>query len=391
MPLTVLVNAGPWLPVPPSSYGGVENMLSYLIPELRRLGHRVVLSTVRDSRISVDKYNYSFEEGQLRHIGAPYSDAIGIAHAHMQDVVHTIRTTPDIDVVHDVLEVVGPSMLATLGPDAPPVLHTLQWDLAGHSRFYRRFNGGNRVFFNGISGPQMQRAPDNVRQQSLGVVHNGIDVGDFDFCEDKADYFITLARFAYDKGQDIAARICSELGHRLQMAGTVGGIESPDHLFKELEDPSSPIHGYKDVAYYMGAVRVHESDKITWLGGVGGDQKRRLIARARAMLMPIRWEEPFGMAVIEALASGTPVVAMRRGAMPVLIEHGVNGFLADGEREFAQYLDRVGAIDPLECRRSVERNFSATTMAQGYGALYEEAIDRARNCAFFSPKPKLFG
>ena len=120
MSLTVLVNAGPWLPVPPSSYGGVENMLAYLIPELRRLGHRVLLSTVRDSSIEVDQRRYRFREGQLRHIAAPYCDAVSIALSHMQDVVEAIRTTPEIDVVHDVLEFVGPSVLAALGPAAPP-------------------------------------------------------------------------------------------------------------------------------------------------------------------------------------------------------------------------------------------------------------------------------
>src|SRR6266536_515036 len=278
MPLTVLVNAGPWLPVPPSSYGGVENMLSYLIPELRRLGHHVLLSTVQDSRIAADRYCYCFQEGQLRHIAAPYSVAVGIAHAHMQKVVETIRATPEIDVVHDIFEVVGPSVLATLASGGPPVLHTLQWNLTNHGRFYQQFDGGGRVFFNGISDPQMQHADENVKGQSLGVVHNGIDVNDFDFREDKDEYFITLARFAYDKGQDIAARICRELERPLRMAGTVGGIESPNLLFKELDDPASPLHGYRDVKYYLSCVRVHENHRIDWVGSVGGGEKRRLIA-----------------------------------------------------------------------------------------------------------------
>jgi glycosyltransferase involved in cell wall biosynthesis len=105
---------------------------------------------------------------------------------------------------------------------------------------------------------------------------------------------------------------------------------------------------------------------IAWVGSVGGARKRELVAGARALLMPIRWEEPFGMAVIEALASGTPVVAMRRGAMPVIIEHGRNGFLADDEEEFARYLQRVDEIEPEDCRSSVRDRFSAAVMAERY-------------------------
>jgi len=384
--LTVLVNAGPWLSVPPSSYGGVENMLSYLIRELRRLGHRVLLCTVRDSCIEVDEHRYRFRDGQLRSIGAPYYHAVSIALTHMQDVVEAIRTRPEIDVVHDVLEFVGPSVLAALGPAAPPVLHTLQWNLNLHHSFYSRFDGGGRVFFNGVSHPQMARAHNNVRKQSMGIVHNGVDVSDFDYRTDKEDYFITLARFSYDKGADIAARICRQLGYPLRMAGTVAGIETPELLFKELQDPSSPFHSYEDVRYYLKSVRIYENDRITWLGGVGGDEKRRLIAGARAMLMPIRWEEPCSVAVIEALASGTPVVAMRRGSMPVLIQHGVNGFLADDEHDFARWLREVDSIDRLECRRSVEPRFSAATMTEGYIALYERVISRARQAAHRQPQ-----
>ncbi len=292
MTLTVLVNAGPWLPVPPSSYGGSENLLFHLIPELRRLGHRVVLATVGESAIEVDERVWTFQEGQLRRIAAPYVEVVGIAQAHMRDVIETIRNVEAIDVVHDALEVVGPSMLSALGPDCPPVLHTLQWDLRNHPEFYQRFNGGGRVFFNGISEPQMARASESVRRHSVGVVHNGVDPRNFHFRADKDKYCITLARFSPDKGQDIAARVCRRLGVPLRMAGTVGGIESPKLLFEELLDRSSPFRDDKDVRYYLEAVRPCETDEITWVGSVGGDDKKELIAGARALLMPRLIELP---------------------------------------------------------------------------------------------------
>jgi glycosyltransferase involved in cell wall biosynthesis len=380
MSLTVFINAGPWLPVPPSGYGGVENMLVYLIRELQeRHSLRIILGTVGDSRIPVRHQVFRFQEGRHRHIAAPYLDTVSIAHGHMERVMKTIRIMRDIDIVHDFLEVVGPSMLAQLGLEGPPVLHTLQWNLANHEEYYRHFDGNGRVFFNGISDPQMQAASENLRRYSLGVVHNGVDVNDFTYQVEKYDYVITLARFTHDKGQDIAARMCAELGIPLKMAGTVGGIDSPNVLLKELNDADSPFHHYRDVKYYLQTVRPYEltHPRITWVGSVGGEEKKALVAGARALLMPIRWEEPFGMAVIEALASGTPVVAMRRGAMPVIIKDGHNGFLADTEQEFKDCLRRVGDIDPAACRKSVEDHFSAATMAKRYVELYEQVIRRA--------------
>lgn len=391
MPLTVFINAGPWLPVPPSGYGGVETMLMYLIGELRGRGHRVILGTVGQSDIKVDQQESVFWEGQHPQIDAPYSDAVWVAHQHMHKMLSVIRETESIDVVHDLLEIVGPTLLAELGPGAPPVLHTLQWNLRVHQEFYRDFDGRGRVFFNGISEPQMEAAVGNLRDRHLEVVHNGVDVNDFSFREDKDEYVITLARFARDKGQDVAARVCERLRLPLLMAGTVGGIASPGRLQSELSRRDSPFHDYKDVKYYCRSVRPYErrylvrpwrgkDRRIAWIGSVGGQDKRDLVAGAKALLMPIRWEEPFGMAVIEALASGTPVVAMRRGAMPLVIEHGYNGFLADDEQEFQECLQRVraGEIKPENCRRSVEERFSATRMAERYVRLYEQVIERGR-------------
>jgi glycosyltransferase involved in cell wall biosynthesis len=104
----------------------------------------------------------------------------------------------------------------------------------------------------------------------------------------------------------------------------------------------------------------------------------KFIANAKALLFPIDWEEPFGMAVIEALACGTPVIAMNRGAMPEIIKHGVNGFLANNEAEFFDYANRAEEIDPAACRRSVEEMFSADAMAAAYVTRYKKVISLAK-------------
>ena len=119
-----------------------------------------------------------------------------------------------------------------------------------------------------------------------------------------------------------------------------------------------------------------DGDAIRWVGTVGGAAKDELVGRARAALMPISWEEPGATAAIEALACGTPVIATRRGALPEIIEHGRNGFLADDESQFARLMLRAGEIDPLACRRSVEERFSSGVMAEGYLRLYREVLTR---------------
>jgi glycosyltransferase involved in cell wall biosynthesis len=377
MPLTVLVNAGPWLPVPPPDYGGIENVLACLIPELRKRGVRVVLCSVGESTVEVDDLRWAFPDGQFARLAAPYGQVMGVTHAHMANVLEALRERPDIDLVHDHLEVVGPGVLGALDPTAPPVLQTLHWDLRKHPEFYGSFDGRGRVFFNGVSNAQLATAPPNLRAQSLGAVHLGVDLAAHRFQADKGEDYLVLGRFTPFKGQDVAARICKELGVPLVMAGPVAGVPSPDELFAALKDPSSPLHGYGDVRHYLEAVQPFEDgERIRWVGTVGGAGKDALIGGARAVLVPISWDEPGATAAIEALACGTPVIAMRRGALAEIVEHGHNGFLADDESQFAQLMLRAGEIDPLACRRSVERRFSAAVMAEGYLRLYEEVLTR---------------
>jgi glycosyltransferase involved in cell wall biosynthesis len=377
MALTVLINAGPWLPVPPPDYGGIENVLATLIPELRSRGVEVVLCTVEESTVEVDDRRYAFPDGQFGRLAGPYAQVMGITHAHMATVLETLRERPEIDLVHDHLEVVGPSVLGALDGEGPPVLQTLHWDLRKHPEFYGSFDGGGRVFFNAVSNAQLATAPGNLRAQSIGVVHLGVDLAAHPFRRRKGEEFLILGRVTAYKGQAMAARLCKELGMPLVMAGPVAGVTDPEELAAALKDPASPLHGYDDVRYYLDSVQPFEDgDAIRWVGTVGGAGKTALIGRARAVLMPISWEEPGATAAIEALACGTPVIATRRGALPEIIEHGVNGFLADDEAELAHWMQRTGEIDPAACRRSVTERFSAQAMAAGYLRLYREVLAR---------------
>ncbi|MFD0788470.1 glycosyltransferase, partial [Micromonospora azadirachtae] len=171
MSLTVLMNAGPWLSVPPPGYGGIENVIATLVPELRRLGVRVVLASVADSALPVDELVSVFPDGQFGALQRPYNQVCGVAQAHLAGVVRQLHARDDIDLVHDHVEAVGLATLTAMGPDAPPVLHTLHWDLAKHPALYGTLDGGNRVRVNGVSASQLARGPRALREHCVGHVH----------------------------------------------------------------------------------------------------------------------------------------------------------------------------------------------------------------------------
>ena len=378
MRLTVLMNAGPWLPVPPKGYGGIENVVATLVPELRRRGVRVLLASVGTSSLPADELIWCFRQGQFERLAAPYAQVVGVTHAHMQHLVQVLRTRREVDLVHDHLEVVGAATLAALGQDGPPALQTLHWDLRKHPEFYGSFDGGGRVFFNGVSRQQLGDAPPRLREQVLGAVDLAVPLERYPFRAGKEGWFLALGRITPAKGQDVAARTCKELGERLVIAGPVAGIPDPAALAARLAHPGSPHHTYQDVRFYLDAVRPFEDgERIRWVGTVRGGEKLELLSRAKALLMPLRWSEPGGTAAIEALACGTPVVALRRGALAGIVEHGVTGFLADDEQELAEYLRCVDGIDPAACRRAAEERFSAPVMADRYLELYREVLSRA--------------
>lgn len=379
MSLTVLVNAGPWLTVPPGGYGGIENVVATLVPALRERGVRVVLCAAAGSTLEVDELVETVREPMFEHLAGPYNQMMGIAHAHMQRVVATLRAHGDtIDLVHDHLEVVGPSVLAAMGAGAPPVLQTLHWDLRKHPDFYGRFDGGGRVFFVGVSDAQVARAPEALRRQALGAIPLAVDLSQVPFQPVKDPRFLVLARITEIKGQDLAAQVCRDQGWPLDIAGPVAGARGPEELSAGLADPDSPLHANADVRFHLDRVApLLDGEDIRWVGSLTGDHKFEVLGRARALLTPIRWDEPGGTAVVEALAAGTPVVGMARGALPMLVEHGVTGFLAEDPAELPGLMARVGEIDPEACRRAAQERFSAGAMAGAYLRRFEEVLARA--------------
>lgn len=390
--LRVAMIAPPWLALPIKGYGGIELVVESLVEELTKQGVEVVLFANGAHKMPKIVTHSYYKQELFDKIDWPYYDApLQIMQTHLHFALQKIEADGNFDIIHDHNPYIGPSFfsLASRILGVPPALHTFHGPPFSNKQSLVQGQVDNRpqlkhmTFDNFyavcISEAMARQAPAEMKPYLLPAVHNAINVANFPYSATKMDYYITLARFTADKAQHIAAKYATKHKKRLRMAGTVAGIGSHRRLLLELSNPLSPYRNNEEFRYYSDKVLpyVIKNPKITYVGNLSGIKKSKFISQAKALLFPIDWEEPFGMAVIEALACGTPVVAMNRGAMPETIEHGVTGFLANNEKEFEEYMLRVNEINPADCRKSVEKKFSATLMAQNYIKRYKSVIKKA--------------
>lgn len=388
--------APPWLKIPPEGYGGVESVIDGLVKGLMENDVEVEIFGVGKKSLHGAKVHPVTPHEEFENILKPmYDYALPTPCAHLLKSLKMIAEDGAFDIIHDHNYFVGPAVLSYAAGHGglPPAVHTIHGPqltsekmikegVFDNRNYWKSLQGEHGCYLVPISDAMRSEMPSELKGTLLATVHNAIDAQSFPFVgrEGKKNYFITLARFTEDKGQHIAAKICARKGYRLRMAGTVATITSQRKLMFEVANPLSRYRSDADFKYYSDKILpyVLRSPKITFSGSVGGKRKMKFISEAKALLFPITWNEPFGMAVIEALACGTPVIAMNHGAMPEIIEHGVNGFLADTEAQFAEYMERVSEIDPENCRRSVEKKFSDTRMARNYLARYQQVIKKSR-------------
>jgi glycosyltransferase involved in cell wall biosynthesis len=383
----------PWLALPIKGFGGIELVVQTLVDELLAQGIQVEIFGNGARTMPGVKTHSLYKTEQIENINRPYTEALPLVLAHMQFSLNKIRQDGGFDIIHDHNELIGPQFwaLASQLTDVPPVLHTLhvppsnsdsmnKQGIPERRTYLELLSDMGNMYIVSISDAMTKMLPEQVRHQTLEKVYNAIDPDDYPYKKDKKDYFMTLARFSALKAQHVAAKLCESKGYRLRMAGTVAGIESNKRLLLELGNKTSSFNNFVDFRYYRDEVLpyVHEGSGVTYEGNMSGGEKLKFISEAKALLFPIDWEEPFGMAVIEALACGTPVVAMNRGALPEIITHGVNGFLANNESEFSDYMDRVDEIDPQLCRDSVAERFSTRMITREYINRYEQVIKLTR-------------
>ena len=339
--MRIAIVAPPWLPVPPPSYGGTEVVLDGLARGLVDLGHEVLLIGHPDSTCPVKKASV-----------VPASDArpMGRAVSELEHAIGAYERAAEYDVISD-HTTAGP--LVALTNPSPPVVATNHNPFGrGREAIYRK--AIDRVALVAISHSHASTTTLPV----AAVIHHGIDADTFAEGDGGGGYLATLTRMTPDKGVHRAADLARRAGVALRIA--------------------AKVRTDQEQQYFDDLVRPLLGDGVEFIGEVDATGKRELLTGAVALLNPTEWAEPFGMTMLEAMASGTPVVGTPRGAAPEIVEHGVTGFLGDTDDELIEGIRRAGELDRHACRRSVQERFSIRGMCMGYVRAYEREMIRAQ-------------
>ncbi|MGD9995897.1 MAG: glycosyltransferase family 4 protein [Ilumatobacteraceae bacterium] len=339
--MSIGVIAPPWVPVPPPVYGGTEVVVDHLARGLERAGHHVVLFTTGDSTCPVDRRSV------LR-------DARGTCGLFTDELAHVQAAYDELDgcdLIHDHTQL-GP-LWSMLKGGSPPVVTTVHGSFTPElTRLYRTVSPHAAVI--AISEHQRRSAPS---VPVSAVIHHGIDVERVPVGRGRGGYVLFLGRMSPTKGVHRAMAVARRAGKKLLIAAKMWQPE--------------------EVEYFRERVEPHLGADAVYIGEVGGRAKFDLLAKAEALLNPIRWPEPFGLVMIEALATGTPVVAFPEGAAPEIVDHGLTGFLCRDEDEMVERLRQIDTIDRRECRRTAEQRFSADRMVADHVALYRRIVNGA--------------
>ena len=340
--LKIAVLAPPWLAVPPAGYGGIESVVAVLCDGLVRAGHDVTLFAAPGSRSSATVHPVLAE---------CHPDEIGRALYEADHVARVFQALDEagagrrpFDVVHDHSGFIALAMADRVGV---PMVHTLHGPFEPQtSRFYRRHAG--KAHLVAISQAQRASAPAGVSIDE--VIPNPIDAAAWPFQPAKENYLLWLGRMHETKGPHRAIAAARQAGVPLVLAGPV--------------QPGQELFFQREVDRHV------DGDRVRYVGEVGGTRKADLIANARALLMPILWNEPFGMVMVEALACGTPVISFAEGAATEIVRHGVTGFLVTDEQTMAAAVSQLSDLDAAACRTDVLQRFDVDQVAAAYAGAY---------------------
>jgi glycosyltransferase involved in cell wall biosynthesis len=321
---------------PPRHYGPWELVTSLLTEALVARGVDVTLFATLDSVTSAPL------EGV---VPAPYEEdsSIDAKVWEFRHLAHLFDQADRFDLIHNQADFPAHAFARLVDTPMVTTIHGFSSDRI--LPMYAPFQ--DRVHYVAIS--------DADRHPALhyaATIHHGIPIDEFRFDPIGSDDLLFFGRLHPDKGAEEAIAVARATGRALDLYGIV-----------------------QDQGYYERAVApAIDGKSIRYHGAVGGEDRRRALGSARALLHLINFDEPFGLSVIEAMASGTPVIATRRGAMPEIIDHGVTGFLVDSVEEAKSAVDRIDQIDRQVVRRAIAERFTVDRMADAYVALYRRIL-----------------
>jgi len=335
--------------VPPTAYGGTERVIANLCDGLTASGHEVTLFATGTSRTQA-----ALEPV----VSGPLRDCMTAAemmevgpHLHLRMLADVYERAAEFDVIHSHADLWTLPFVRSVATPTVLTLHG-RLDLPSARRLLPLYSEVSLV---SISDHQ-RLALDGLGVRWAATVPNGLDLDDYHRCERSAGTHLAfVGRLCPEKRPDLAVEIAHRTRRQLQVAAKV--------------DPT-------DEEYFAESIKpLFDEHDVKYVGEVGEQRKPAFYAAAAATLFPSDWPEPFGLVMIESLAAGTPVIALRRGAVPEVIEHGVSGFICDDVDEMVAAVDRIGELDPAACRRRA-RDFGADQMCARYQSVYADALSR---------------
>ncbi|RZK40076.1 MAG: glycosyltransferase family 4 protein [Pedobacter sp.] len=341
MSLKIAIIVNPLIPVPPEKYGGIERIVYMLIQELKSFGHDITLFAHPDSKPNCEL---------IRYTGSEYFNLIDFFKINYItskilfntfDIVHTFGRMSNITML------MITNLPKVVSYQLPPTLNQIKKAL--------KLSRKNTLYFTGCS----DYIANQIRTLNpTSTIYNCVNINDYTFSqtvtEDAPLFF--LGRIQVDKGTHIAIDVAKQTNKKLIIAGNIPNEQIHQDYFKEFVEPFI------------------DGEQIKYVGPVNDQQKNNLFGKALAFLMPVTWDEPFGIVMVEALACGTPVIGFRRGAIPEVIEDGINGFVCTGVIDMVNAVHKVDEISRKACRDVASEKFSSTKLAKQYEHLYLAAI-----------------
>lgn len=337
-----------WFSIPPKSYGGSERIIHLLTEGLVQKGHRVWLFASGDSKtkaklvpvikkhLCADPF-FSTQITWKEYVWNAFNTALAIERSKNFDIVHThwswvpflfckFSKSPLVHTFHNI-----------------PSFNDTRWKVLNYYK-----NQINAVF---ISRSEQKNSQVHFKKE--WVIYNGIDISQFKLNLKPENYFLWVGKIVPFKGLKEAIWLVKKAKERLLIAGNT-------------------IPEYYN--FFQKEIKPHFSKKIVYLGELSQKELVEVYGKAKALLYPISWEEPFGLVMVEAMACGTPVIAFNRGSVPEIVQNGKTGFVVKNLKEMLSAMKKIRNISRLFCRQWVERKFNSQEMVEKYEKIYYEIL-----------------
>jgi glycosyltransferase involved in cell wall biosynthesis len=339
--MRVALVAPPFIPVPPKEYGGTELFIAQLAEGLQARGIDVVVYANGESTVKVEiRHTYAKSQWPIKSEGT----------ATLKDMDHACWAICDAAQSCDVIHLHTAQALPCTRFVAQPAVYTLHHPHEPPlSALYGRYPAAHYVC---ISGFQCEQ--ESMPRRT--TIHHGIDLSWYQLREQKQQYLSFIGRIAPIKGTHTAIEVAKRSGIPLKIAGEV------QPMYRE---------------YFEAKIKPEIDGKfIEYVGLADLQAKNELLGNSMAMLFPIQWNEPFGLVMVEAMACGTPVLALRGGSVAEVVRAGVSGFICRSGNDMVRRLEDVAGLQPASIRQYVEENFSLDRMVNQYIELYRRITEQ---------------